>query len=59
VRPRGVLDAIDAGELDATDAQRAHLAGAGAALGWVAGQRSNPPFLRHTRSSALHNTNGG
>jgi hypothetical protein len=48
-RLRGVLDAIDAGELDATDVQRAHLAGAVAALDWVAGQRSNPPALRDTK----------
>jgi hypothetical protein len=47
-RLRGVLDAIDTGELDATDVQRAHVAGAVAALEWVAGQRPNPPFLRDT-----------
>jgi Resolvase, N terminal domain len=51
-RLRGVLDAIDARELDATDVQRAHLAGAVAALEWVAGQRANPPFLRDTERLA-------
>jgi hypothetical protein len=47
-RLRGVLEAIDTGELDATDVQRAHLAGAVAALEWIAGQRSNSLELRDT-----------
>jgi hypothetical protein len=40
----GVLEVMDTGELDATDVQRAHLAGAVAALEWVTGQRSTPLF---------------
>ena len=38
-RLRGVLAEIDAGELTATDVQRAHLAGSVAALEWITGER--------------------
>lgn len=43
-RLRVVLVAIDAAELEATDVQRAHVAGSVAALEWLAGERR--PSLR-------------
>lgn len=45
-RLRMVLAAIDGGELDATDVQRAHLAGSVAALEWITGERRGHPPLR-------------
>lgn len=45
VRLRVVLDAIDAGKLEATDVQRAHLAGSVVALEWITGEwRGRPPL---------------
>ncbi|MGH3937310.1 MAG: hypothetical protein ACRDTG_01535 [Pseudonocardiaceae bacterium] len=47
-RLRVVLAAIDAGELDATDVQRAHLAGSIVALEWITGEWRGHPALRDT-----------
>ncbi|MGH3930305.1 MAG: hypothetical protein ACRDTF_10055 [Pseudonocardiaceae bacterium] len=47
-RLRVVLAAIDAGELEATDVQRAHLAGSVVALEWITGERREHSSLRDT-----------
>lgn len=47
-RLREVLAAIDGGELEATDVQRAHLSGSVAALEWMTGERREYLPLRYT-----------